>query len=112
MSIVPYDLRGDWVRIIQRKAAEFNSRASEFVRDNEQCQFYIEPNRLGVSIEIKSRRAPQLFDLIRREIFPSFTPDVSTDEKGVTWARFYYSEPWALSRLYVADHWVQLGPSA
>jgi hypothetical protein len=108
MSTVRYDLRADWVRVIQRKAAEFNTRAAEFVQDTERCRFYIEPNGLGICIGVESRRARRIFDSIGRDIFPSFAPDITTDEKGVTWARFYYSEPWAVSHLYVAQNWVQL----
>jgi hypothetical protein len=110
MSLIPNDQRAEWVRVIQRKGKEFNARAVEFALPTEHCRFYFDPNGLGIWIGLKSRGAREVFDTIKKEIFPSFTPDISTDKDGTTWAHFYYSEPWALSRLYVADHWVQLGP--
>jgi len=109
MSLIPFDERAEWQRVIWGKAKDFQERAYEVLDVREWCRFYIEPSGLGICIGIQSRHARLRFDALKKTLFQSFEPhNFTTDQNGVTWARFGFSEPWNLSRYYIAENWVQI----
>ncbi|MGH9688500.1 MAG: hypothetical protein ACRD5K_15560 [Candidatus Acidiferrales bacterium] len=81
-------------RTIYRKLEEFRSRVFEVIEPSEQCGFYFEQGGLKVRIGIQSVRAMERFEQLQKLMFQSFVPhNFVTDEHGITWASFGYSEP-------------------
>lgn len=104
MLVSQQQMRFDWCRVISRKKNESWSWLYTNLPTNEFYTVLSESNGLALRIVILSTRAEELLSRLHQEIFaPTFAkPEIRREDDGARSAWFGFSEPFYLSRYYLA----------
>ncbi len=90
MVYVPFNQQVDRRAVIRRAAQELSRRATEFLDWTEEHAIWFDADGLGLWVGVRSIRARQILESLRRSVFRGFESHAFHYEGGMVWARFGY----------------------